>query len=394
MGTSSVSQEAGYLQTAIALAERFQTDAVERDKQGGTPKQQRDWIRESGLLKLLIPTEYGGDGMPWSAVLRVIREFARTDAALGHLYGYHFLSLSAVHLAGTPDQKRHYYEETAKHHYFWGNSVNPLDDRTIGERTDDGVIVNGQKSFSSGSPDSDILLLSWNDKETGELYKGMVPINRPGVQVHDDWDCIGQRQTGSGTVSYHDVRLYDSEILVRPYEVDNVFATLTPILSQSILASVFVGSARGALEAAKEYTSTYSRAWYRSGVSHATEEPSTLRRYGEMWAAYQSALSFVEKAAAHLDETWEKGSALTAQARGECAVLVAAANVHAGNVALDITSRIFEVMGARSTSARFGFDRFWRNVRTHTLHNPAEFKMRNVGNWFLTGQIPEPGFYS
>lgn len=62
MGTSSVSQEAGYLQTAIALAERFQTDAVERDKQGGTPKQQRDWIRESGLLKLLIPTEYGGDG--------------------------------------------------------------------------------------------------------------------------------------------------------------------------------------------------------------------------------------------------------------------------------------------------------------------------------------------
>ncbi|GEO26516.1 FMNH2-dependent monooxygenase [Alicyclobacillus acidoterrestris] len=394
MGTSSVSQEAGYLQTAIALAERFQTDAVERDKQGGTPKQQRDWIRESGLLKLLIPTEYGGDGMPWSAVLRVIREFARTDAALGHLYGYHFLSLSAVHLAGTPDQKRHYYEETAKHHYFWGNSVNPLDDRTIGERTDDGVIVNGQKSFSSGSPDSDILLLSWKDKETGELYKGMVPTNRPGVQVHDDWDCIGQRQTGSGTVSYHDVRLYDSEILVLPYEVDNVFATLTPILSQSILASVFVGSARGALEAAKEYTSTYSRAWYRSGVSHATEEPSTLRRYGEMWAAYQSALSFVEKAAAHLDETWEKGSALTAQARGECAVLVAAANVHAGNVALDITSRIFEVMGARSTSARFGFDRFWRNVRTHTLHNPAEFKMRNVGNWFLTGQIPEPGFYS
>ncbi|WP_026961052.1 hypothetical protein [Alicyclobacillus herbarius] len=64
------------------------------------------------------------------------------------------------------------------------------------------------------------------------------------------------------------------------------------------------------------------------------------------------------------------------------------------NAALDITSRIFEVMGARSTASRYGFDRFWRNVRTHTLHNPAEFKLRNVGNWFVNRKWPEPGYYS
>ncbi|WP_436663711.1 hypothetical protein ACOALA_17065 [Alicyclobacillus acidoterrestris] len=85
---------------------------------------------------------------------------------------------------------------------------------------------------------------------------------------------------------------------------------------------------------------------------------------------------------------------MTEEEKGECAVLVAAANVHAGNVALDITSCIFEVMGARATASQYGFDRFWRNVRTHTLHNPAEFKQRNVGNWFVNGLAPEPGYYS
>ncbi|GMA49863.1 FMNH2-dependent monooxygenase [Alicyclobacillus contaminans] len=324
----------------------------------------------------------------------MVREFARTDAALAHLYGYHFLSLSAVHLAGSEEQKRRYYEETVKHNYFWGNSVNPLDDRTIGERTEGGVIVNGAKSFSSGSPDSDMLVISWRDRETGEFYKGMVPTRRLGVQVHDDWDCMGQRQTGSGTVSFHNLRLEDEEILVRPYAQDTAFSTLTPILSQSILASVFVGSAIGALEAARNYTTTKARAWYRSGVSSAAEEPSTQSRYGEMWASVQAALSLVEKAAAALDQIWAKDVALTQAERGECAVLVAAANVHAGNTALEITSRIFEVMGARSTAGHYGFDRFWRNVRTHTLHNPAEFKLRNVGNWFLNGQWPEPGYYS
>ncbi|WP_436663713.1 hypothetical protein ACOALA_17075 [Alicyclobacillus acidoterrestris] len=59
--------------------------------------------------------------------------------------------------------------------------MNPQDDRTVGERSEGGVIVNGVKSFSSGAPDSDMLVISWRDAQTGDLYKGMVPTRRPGV---------------------------------------------------------------------------------------------------------------------------------------------------------------------------------------------------------------------
>jgi len=96
---------------------------------------------------------------------------------------------------------------------------------------------------------------------------------------------------------------------------------------------------------------------------------------------------------AAIDAAFAKGQDLTEDDRGGTAIAVASANVLAGRVALEVTSEIFEVMGARSAVRPYGFDRFWRNVRIHTLHNPAEYKTRNVGTWFLTGEFPEPGIF-
>lgn len=66
----------------------------------------------------------------------------------------------------------------------------------------------------------------------------------------------------------------------------------------------------------------------------------------------------------------------------------------ATDVALEVTSRIFEVTGARSTTAALGLDRHWGNVRTHTLHDPVADKRREVGAFLLRDEIPEPTWYS
>jgi alkylation response protein AidB-like acyl-CoA dehydrogenase len=63
-------------------------------------------------------------------------------------------------------------------------------------------------------------------------------------------------------------------------------------------------------------------------------------------------------------------------------------------VALDVTARIFELTGARSTAAHHRFDRYWRNVRTHTLHDPVFYKAREVGDFTLNDRVPEPSLYS
>lgn len=106
-----------------------------------------------------------------------------------------------------------------------------------------------------------------------------------------------------------------------------------------------------------------------------------------MWIDLQAATCLTDKAAELLQAAWEQEWALTAEQRGECAVAMAspAAGIAAAKVITtkvgDITNRIFEVMGARATSGKYCFDRYWRNLRTFTLHDPND-------------ELPEPNFYS
>ncbi len=61
---------------------------------------------------------------------------------------------------------------------------------------------------------------------------------------------------------------------------------------------------------------------------------------------------------------------------------------------LDLCNRMFEVTGARSTHAALRLDRYWRNLRTQTLHDPLDYKIRELGDWALNQSPPQPTFYS
>jgi alkylation response protein AidB-like acyl-CoA dehydrogenase len=119
-----------------------------------------------------------------------------------------------------------------------------------------------------------------------------------------------------------------------------------------------------------------------------------LRTYGELWVALEGARALADRAADSFQQAWTTGDALTAEVRGACAVAIAAAKVATTRAGLEVTSRMFEAMGARAASGAARLDRFWRNLRTHTLHDPVEYKLRDLGDWFLNDAWPTPTFYS
>lgn len=119
------------LHTARQLAAEFALTAVERDERGGTPKAERDALRHSGLLALSIPTQYGGLGASWSETLNIVREFAKVDSSIAHVFGFHHLMLATVRLFAKPEQWQPWFEQTARKNWFWGNALNPLDTRTV-----------------------------------------------------------------------------------------------------------------------------------------------------------------------------------------------------------------------------------------------------------------------
>src|SRR5471032_1866379 len=145
---------------ATELAQRLAASANARDRAGGHAAQEREWIRDSGLLTLSIPTEFGGQGAAWPLVYQVIRILARADSALAHVFGFHHLQLAGITLYGSAQQQRRFLALTVDERLFWGNALNPLDKRVTAIDSDAGVILDGIKSFSSGSVGSDWLTVS------------------------------------------------------------------------------------------------------------------------------------------------------------------------------------------------------------------------------------------
>jgi alkylation response protein AidB-like acyl-CoA dehydrogenase len=76
--------------------------------------------------------------------------------------------------------------------------------------TQDGWIVSGRKVFCTMSPAADVLYASvtYTDDRGRERYGyAMIPRGTPGVLVHDDWDALGMRASGSNSVTFEDVAL-------------------------------------------------------------------------------------------------------------------------------------------------------------------------------------------
>jgi len=380
--------------TAVVLA----LTAPERDQRGGTAWAERQALRDSGLLTLAVPAEFGGPQAPWPLIYRIIRRFAEVDSSLAHLFGFQHLQVASINLFGNPEQKSRYLGNTVTAGWFWGNATNGLDNRTsLVWREEDGGYyeLNGIKSFCSGATGADMLnVTAPNPQDPAERVFISIPSQRAGINVHDDWDNLGQRQTDSGSVTFERVRVERNELLGPPGTAGTPRATLRTLVSQLILIEIYIGNAQGALLNAWKYTHEQGRPWISSGVERAIDDPFTQQHYGDLWIALRGAIALAEAAERQLQQAWERGDALSAAERGAVAVSIYEAKIVAARAALDITSKIFDVLGARATARKYGFDRFWRNVRVHTLHDSLDYKLKDVGHWVLTGEVPVPSIYS
>ena len=377
------------------LLDALRATAAERDRDGGHAAQEKQWIADAGLLTLAVPREFGGAGAPWPAIYATIRAIARVDSALAHLLGFQCLQVVSVDVWGNPAQRARYLRGTVEARWWWGNAVNPLDTRLVATATTDGGYrLNGQKGFCSGTRGSQMMTASAHDPQTGKPIFAVVPTTRDGITVNEDWNPIGQRQTDSGSVSFAQVKIEADEVLHRSEAPPTPHATLRTLVSQLVLTNLFVGIAQGALEEARRYVTQNGRPWISSGVEKATDDPYLIQRFGEMRLQTVSAEALTERAAQALENAWQKGAALSAEERAHVALATSEAKILAHRAALEVSQNLFDACGARATHAPLALDRFWRNARVHTLHDPLDYRVRDVGRYALSGTLPDVSLYT
>ncbi|WP_416668834.1 acyl-CoA dehydrogenase family protein [Egbenema bharatensis] len=272
---STLRSSIDHLAIAKSLAQTFAETAIERDIQGGSPVEPLQQLRDSGLFNLTLPSEYGGQGADWITALKVIREIAKTDGSLAQLLGYHYVNAAMPQLFGTAEQQQRFYSQSAQNHWYWGDSVNPRDPDLTFTPDGENFHLEGIKNFSTGARNSDVIVVAGIRQDLGNVLFAIVPSDREGVVLNDDWDYIGQRQTNSGSVEFHKVLIYRDEVLGDPDSQAHPrpFSTLVTLLIQSVFVNFYLGIALGAFEAAKQYTQTQTRPWIFSPAETATQDP-------------------------------------------------------------------------------------------------------------------------
>ncbi|MBE7384211.1 MAG: acyl-CoA dehydrogenase family protein [Leptolyngbya sp. SIO1E4] len=383
-----------YLTVAQDVSAILAEQAAQHDAEAGLPIEEIATLKESGLLLLPIPRQFGGAGATWPQLYRVVQILANASGSIGQIYANHMTLVNVPAVLGRPGQDEHYYRLTAQSNALWANALNARDARLKIEATPEGFRVNGVKSFGTGVAIADFNLIGAAMDGAEDPVAFVIPGDRSGVSYNHDWHNMGQRRTVSGSYTFKDVQVSPDEILGPPPVPTSGFPTLVFLVAQLGKVYTYLGIAEGALNAAKDYTNLTARPWQNAGVDQASQDPYILQQYGELWADLQAAIALADKAALQVQTGWEKNIDLTLEERGEIAIPVAAAKATAIKVGLNLVNQVFDVMGARATASRYGFDRYWRDLRTFSLHDPRAYKYKTIGNWFLNQVFPTPSQYS
>lgn len=398
LGAADGKELAAAERAAQAVADELAADALERDRANRTPRREAEILKRSGLVDLIIPAEHGGGGGHWASALLAVRTIARVDSSIAQVLAYHYLNLASVGFSIPDDEARRsrWFRASAEGSWIWGDAVNHTDpDLSLRPLEGGGWLLEGTKRYATGSAVGDALLVHARvaaGPAEGKVLALVLEQGRDGVEYLDDWDVLGQRLSSSNSVSFRGVRVAENDVL-GPV-TDEPFSTLLTPGLQLAFGHLYLGIAEGALAAAREIITKRRGSWFRSPAERYRNDPFVLRLVGELDARNAAVAALAERLAARFDEVVALGSGVTAEARGEFAVAVARLKVASSEAATDLAHRVFEATGSSSTASSHGLDRYWRNIRTHSLHDPVDYKKLEVGDFYLNGTPPPPTLYT
>ncbi|MDX2939738.1 acyl-CoA dehydrogenase family protein [Streptomyces ipomoeae] len=382
---------AHWLRVAREAADDLATDAVAREQAGKAPFDEVSRLREAGLLTLLVPAESGGGGADWPTAYAVVREIGAADGAIGQLLGCHYFLSWSARFFTEPPLAAEAERQSAAGQWLWGGGFARQEPPLTVTRTAAGPVLDGRQSYATGVLVADRIAVRAVRADTGEPLAVVVDPAHHGVRVDGDADAFGQRLAAGGSVEFDAVPVAADDVLGSLSADEDVLSPLAALASpvgRLVSVQLLLGMAEGVLAEAREYSRTGHTPWPPAWPVGTPHDPQVLTAYGELTVLTRSASALTDQALEAVCGGLTRGEDLTYDEYADISVLVAMAEAAASRAAQESTTRALDIIGTRSTSARLGFDRFWRNARTHTLYEPVAHRLRDVGDYFLNGAHP------
>lgn len=376
--------------------------AGERDLARELPRDAVAALREAGLGRARLPIADGGLGLDWPTFTRLLVAIAAADANIPQILRGHIALVEQTLTTADAGFARRWIARIAAGQISgnsWSEAAGSTTSRAGAELVADadGVLrLSGRKFYTTGS-----IFAEWTDTVAHWLPDGvdvaaLVRLDQPGVTVIDDWDGFGQRLTGTGTIVFEDAVVEPVDVL----PVADRFAYQTG-LYQLVLLAVLAGIAHAAVADAATAVRARSRVYSHGTAARVQDDAQIQALLGELAASAFAVDASVAAVAEAVEDAY--GAALEARDRPDDEVAVDRARRLAGLAEIraaqaqsfataavqQLTSRLFDTLGASATARGAHLDRHWRNARTVSSHNPVLYKNRWVGEWVLHDRLPQ-----
>ncbi|MBD0283134.1 MAG: acyl-CoA dehydrogenase family protein [Thermoleophilaceae bacterium] len=374
--------DAGARLVAIAeeLSPGLAARADEHDRDGSYPFEAIDALKAAGYFAAPVPVSLGGLGVTSAHDLVVASSrLARGDASVAIGVNMHLVAVLNMErrrqLAAAAGAERRAsgfaasLQRIARDGMVLAAAISERGQDltrpgTRATRTESGWRIDGRKLFCTMSPAATDLYVAvtYTDGEGTERYAyAMVPTDAQGVVVHDDWDALGMRASGSNSVSLEGVELPESGVR-GGFRAGDVL----PYMERNLVAGLFHAAASlGIAESADQLA--------RRGIAGRVNGAARPRmQVADNAVDLAAARAVLARAATLIDEHCAANPASDGSAEQLGALFAEAqtAKAFVGEAAARIVDRALALSGGAGYQGGSPLARAYRDVRAGSFMHP------------------------
>ena len=380
--------------TSVLARERLAPRAAAYDRETDYPVENFKDLFQAGLLKAVIPFEYGGWGLgPYRGNILTLwlmtKEIAKADLALARCWEGHVNSLVLIDGLGTEQQKERWFSRVVKEGEVWvawsgepqaRASSETQSFGTLTKKVEGGYVVDGSKAFatSAGGARWSILLVS--TAGPGGARHSNAPLEThlllacdlsdPSISIDKSWwDPIGMRATASHVVRFNQTFIPETNSIGQPgqYLADGWQTCFIPHY-----AATFLGAAEAAYDFAFSYVCSQGKGT-DPYIQHHIAQSAINIETGYLWLQ-------------HVARMWETGQ------YDEARLAASRARHSMEHLAEDTVKRCIRACGARSLNRPSPLERIYRDLSFYVRHDNDDQILATIGKSLL-GQRHDPSFY-
>ncbi|WP_336034500.1 acyl-CoA dehydrogenase family protein [Acinetobacter bereziniae] len=367
------------------IFEQIAEGTLAREQQRSLPYEQINWLKQAGFGALRVPVKFGGDGVSLPQLFQLLIELAKADSNIVQALRGHFAFVEDRLNAHKVADQALWFKRFVQGDLV-GNAWTEIGQVKIGDvitrvkQKNNQLLVNGKKYYSTGTIFADWVDLFAYDETTDQHVIAAISRHASGVQVLDDWDGFGQKTTGSGTLSLTDVAIERDHIL--PFEQRFKYQTA---FYQVIHLATLSGIAQSAVATFIHEVQKRDRIFSHGNADLVRNDPQILQVIGKASAQAYASETITLRTAEALQKAYLRhfgeSEIKNIQANNDAELESAQGQVVISALVLELTSQLFNALGASASTTSKQLDRFWRNARVVSSHNPLVYKEKVIGDW-------------